>query len=249
MKKCFIILLLLATRPLSAQQKVVTDRSQLFVAYLNQTRISDKWGIWTDLHYRRSDNFADRNFLALGRLGLTYYLREDVRITAAYAYVHAFPDPGLKTAKPEHRPWQQIWWRNKYSHFQLTQALRLEQRFVRKVSNDVLTDDYTYSNRIRFNIMATVPLKKKSAEKSRLFAVVNNEVFLSFGTNVVYNHFDQNRFFTGLGWQFNSNWSAHLGYMNLFQQLSSGNTFFNNHCIRLFVYHNPDLRRKDENKP
>jgi hypothetical protein len=33
--------------------------------------------------------------------------------------------------------------------------------------------------------------------------------------------------------------------MNLFQQLPAGNRFNNNHVLRLFVFHNVDLRKKE----
>jgi hypothetical protein len=40
--------------------------------------------------------------------------------------------------------------------------------------------------------------------------------------------------------------NAQLGYMNLFQQLPTGNRFNNNHTIRLFFFNNINLRKNPE---
>ncbi|MBL7934816.1 MAG: DUF2490 domain-containing protein, partial [Bacteroidia bacterium] len=56
--------------------------------------------------------------------------------------------------------------------------------------------------------------------------------------------FDQNRFFAGFGYQIGKNSSVHLGYMNIYQQLASGNKYSESHCLRLFVYHNIDFRKE-----
>lgn len=78
------------------------------------------------------------------------------------------------------------------------------------------------------------------------FVVVMNEVFLNFGKKVLYNTFDQNRFFIGAGYQFSQHLNAQLGYMNIFQQEASGTNYFSTHTIRLFIFHSLDFRNKDE---
>jgi hypothetical protein len=66
---------------------------------------------------------------------------------------------------------------------------------------------------------------------------------VNFGKNIVYNHFDQNRFFAGLAYQINPYAQLQGGYMNLYQQLPVGNQFRNQHTIRIFYFHNFDLRK------
>jgi len=245
MNKFLLLTFLLVAQVSFAQTRQTTEREQTFLAYFNAARLSEHWGTWLDVHYRQTGNFFDRPFLGIARLGGTYFFNNDVRFTAAYAYVHGFPDAGFKTAKPEHRPWQQLWWRNKYKKLQTIQQLRLEQRFVQRVVNDVALDEYAYSNRIRYAITLSAPLRKKGAETSRLSAVLNNELFINFGANIIYNHFDQNRFFAGFAWNFTPDLSAQFGYMNVFQQTAAGDRFFNNHCIRLYFLQNLDFRKSD----
>lgn len=55
------------------------------------------------------------------------------------------------------------------------------------------------------------------------FLFFNNEVHINAGKEIVNNYFDQNRLFIGLAYQFSAHLNAHLGYMNVFQQLPEGN--------------------------
>lgn len=243
-----ILLLLLFTAieaHSQAPEKHIHQREQLWLGYFNQTRFSDKWGMWVDVHYRLTDNFADRPFQFLFRPAVTYFIKDNLRVNVGYAYVHHFPGKGLNTARDEHRPWQQIWWNQKYTGLTTLQWVRLEQRFNEKVVNDVKEDGYNYNFRVRYNFSFFVPLKGKEMAPHTPFAMLANEVFLNFGSKIVYNTFDQNRLFVGFGYQFTSHLNAQLGYMNVYQQEASGNNYFSTHAIRLFVFHTLDLRNKE----
>lgn len=242
-----IIFFLLTTSHLGAQaiEKHIEDREQLWFGYFNQTRFSNRWGMWADLHYRMTDNFVDRPFQFLFRPAVTYYIKDNLRVNVGYAYAHHFPLEGRRTSRNEHRPWQQIWWNQKYPGLTTLQWIRLEQRFNEKVVNDVEEDGYNYNFRVRYNFSFFLPLKGKEMAPKTPFAAIMNEVFLNFGDKVVYNTFDQNRLFAGFGYQFTSHLNAQLGYMNVYQQEASGSNYFSTHAIRLFVFHSLDLRNKD----
>ena len=74
--------------------------------------------------------------------------------------------------------------------------------------------------------------------------VVNDEVHVNFGKQVIYNYFDQNRFFLGFKYQLTEHDNLQLGYMNVFQQLPAGNKYRSADVIRLFYFQNIDLRKK-----
>ena len=224
--------------------KTVHNREQAWVAYFNQTRLTDKWGLWLDVHYRMTDNFVSRPLQLLIRPGVTYFIKDNLRATAGYGLIEHYPAKGLQTTRTEHRIWQQISWNQKYPRLATTQWLRLEERYNEKVANDVKTGRYIYTWRTRYNFSFFVPLKGNDIGPKVPYVALQNELFLSFGKNVVYNTFDQNRLFIGMGYQFNSNLNAQLGYMNVFQQNGSGNDYFSSHTIRLYVYHSVDLRSK-----
>lgn len=225
-------------------QKTVDSEEQLWFGILNQTRFSEKWGTWTDLHLRLKDHFVGDVSQGIARVGLTYYLTDEVRLTAAYAYVHHFPTEGhLNIGQPEHRPWQQIQWFTRFPKVKLMQWVRLEERFRRKILNDdALADGYNFNYRIRYNAILFFPLTKKGFAPGSLQLALNNEVFVNFGKKIVYNYFDQNRLFGGLAYQITDHSNIQAGYMYVFQQLPAGNAFRRQHTIRIFYFHNLDLR-------
>lgn len=225
--------------------KQIHQREQLWFGYFNQTRFSNKWGIWTDVHYRMTDNFSERSFQFLFRPAVIYFIKDNLRLNVGYAYVHHFPAKGMNTSRNEHRPWQQIWWNQKYAGLTTLQWLRLEQRFNEKVFDDRKDEGYNYNFRARYSFAFLIPLKGKEITPRIPFAVIINEVFVNLGGRIVYNTFDQNRLFAGLGYPFTTHLNVHLGYMNVYQQEPSGNSYLSTHAIRLFVFHSLDLRSND----
>lgn len=243
----FIIFFQLATFAQSPE-KHIHQREQLWLGYFNQTRFSDKWGFWADVHYRMTDNFAERPFQLLIRPAATYYIKDNLRLNVGYASVTHFPAKGLTTTRLEHRPWQQIWWNQKYTGLTTLQWLRLEQRFNEKVVADVKQDGYNYNFRVRYNFSAFIPLSGKEIRPKSVFVAIIDEVFLNFGDRIVYNTFDQNRLFIGAGYQFTSHVNLQVGYMNIYQQEGSGNNYSSTHTARIFLFHNLDLRNRASEK-
>ncbi len=245
MKK-WLLIIFLGTVTHNYAQKQITNVQQIWTAYSNQTRFSDKWGMWLDLHLRTKEDYVKNLSTGIARLGLTYYLNDNAKLTAAYGYVNHFPgDIHTDISRPEHRPWQQIQWHTKYNKLRLMQYARLEERFRRKIKdNDELAEGYNFNYRVRYNFFAAVPLSKKAFAPNTLSFVFNNETLINFGKQVIYNSFDQNRFFVGLSYQVNPNDNIQLGYLNVFLQLPAGNQYRNIDAVRLFYFHNLDLRRR-----
>lgn len=228
-----------------APAKEITDRSQVWLGYFNQTRLSNKFSLWLDLHARRTD-FLDRWTTTIVRPGLTYHLSDHARFTAGYAYASHWPAlESQNTVRPEHRLWQQISWGSRSRKLQLNQWVRLEERFLRKIQYDALQPGRNFNYRARYMVTLQVPLKGDQIQPGVPFVVLNDEVHLNFGKEIVYNYFDQNRLFAGLGFQFTEALNAQLGYMRVFQQQPAGNRFFDTHALRLFVFHSLDMRRPE----
>ena len=88
---------------ISAQEKQTQSVQQTWFGYFNQTRFSNKLGLWVDAHLRTKEDFITDFSQAVGRIGLTYYLSDDVKLTAGYAYVNHFPSDNHKNiSQPEH---------------------------------------------------------------------------------------------------------------------------------------------------
>lgn len=226
-------------------QKQVTRLQQVWASYSNQTRFSDKWAMWADFQLRTKDDLFSGLSVGIVRIGLTYYVRDNVRLTAGYAFVNFFPadiHPGI--SQPEHRPWQQLQWVTAYPRLRLMQGIRLEERFRRRIKDsDELAGGYDFNYRLRYNFLLSVPLSRKASERNTFSFVVNDEVHVNMGKKIVYNYFDQNRFFAGFAYHVNKHDNLQFGYLNVFQQLASGNNYLNIHAMKVSYFHNLDLRK------
>lgn len=256
MKKSVFALALISLLSLSMHTKVfaqgtsvsgkhIEHRDQLWLGYFNQTRLTNKFGLWLDVQYRLTENFVGRPFQFLFRPAATYFIKDNLRLNVGYTFVSHYPGEGLNTTRFEHRPWQQIWWNQKYPGLTTLQWLRFEQRFNEKVISDVKQDGFNYNFRVRYNFSFFVPLKGNEMKAKTPFATVGNELFLNFGDRIVYNTFDQNRLFAGIGYQFTSHLNAQVGYLNVYQQESSGSNYVSSHAVRLVVFHTLDLRNTE----
>jgi long-subunit fatty acid transport protein len=238
---CLTLLLALKVFPAVAQ-KDIDVRKQTWFAYFNQTRFTERSGMWVDLQWRLNE-VVDQNSVSISRLGYTYFLSDNVRLTAAYGYITHFALNDESPNIPEHRPWQQIQWFDKKENLSMMQYFRVEERFVRQVSNGELTDEDRFSWRFRYNFFLSFPLKGAPGEPRSPFAFINDEILISAGKKVVNNYFDQNRFAVGLGYQFTAGLNAQLGYLFVFQQLAAANEYVHINGLRLSVIHNLDLRK------
>jgi hypothetical protein len=229
-----------------SQQKDTEYFQQLWLAYCNQTRLTNRSGIWLDLHIRLNDNLSEPA-VSIFRGAYLFYLSDQTRLASGYAFATQYAPQGSSSPDvSEHRLWQQIQWFEKKKWFSTMQWLRLEERFRRKVEEGTLTSDYNFNYRIRYAVAFTIPLKGKQVTPQTPFVFINNELMINFGSEIVNNYFDQNRFFVGVGYQFTSALNAQIGYLNVFQQLPAYSTFRNIDAIRLYVFHNLDFRQNDQ---
>ena len=223
-------------------QKQSETRQQVWTGYFNQTRLTDHSGIWVDLQLRLNDWFDEKS-ISIARLGYTYFLSDQLRLTAGYGYITQYALTEGMPDIPENRLWQQVQWFEKKRSVSLAQYFRVEERFVRQVANGELTDDSRFTWRFRYNFAITIPLSGGEVRAGSPFVFLNDELHINAGKNVVNNYFDQNRLFAGLGYQFTANLNAQLGYLYVFQQLPAGNEYVHVNALRLFVFHNLDFRR------
>lgn len=211
----------------------------------NQTRFSKRWGMWFDAQLCTREKMVNGFFQSEIRPGVTYYVNDSTRITTGYTFQNNYPFDGHKNiSQPEHRIWHQVQWTARSRHIHTSQYLRLEERWVRKVANDsTLATGSQFTFRARYNFALAIPIFLHGNQTPWSISV-SDEAFVNFGKNVVYNYFDQNRFFTGLTYRFTPLRSLQVGYLNLFQQLPSGNRYRQIHAIRIYYFHNIDLRRR-----
>ena len=105
---CVLVISFLVAEECSAQspEKEVHHREQLWFGYFNQTRISNRFGLWVDIHYRQTDNFVERPFQFLFRPAVTYFIKDNLRFNVGYAFVNHFPAGRTKDLAPRASSWQ-----------------------------------------------------------------------------------------------------------------------------------------------
>lgn len=218
--------------------------NQVWSGYFNQTRFSKHWGSWTDLQLRTKENYFSNLNQSLVRAGLTYYVTNNTKLTMGYGWINSFPGDSHPTvSQPEHRIWQQVQWHTNYPRLRLMQYLRLEERWRQNVAaTGLLADGFSYSWRLRYNFLLNIPVGQKPFAPGTVSFVANDEVHVGFGKNVVYNYFDQNRFFLGFNYHTTKSDYVQLGFMNQFSQLTVGNQYKSVSGARIGYFHNLDLR-------
>lgn len=245
-KTGFICLAVFFTTAVKAQQKNTSHASQTWLAYFNQTRLGAKWGVWGDFQIRTREELVSNFSTGIARVGLTYFIDDNLRVTLGYGYINNFPaNDNIKVSQPEHRPWQQVQWFTKNKRTRLMQYIRLEQRYRRKyLDNTALANSYSFNFRLRYNFFYQLPLTAQGLVPKNFSAIINDELHINFGKQIVNNYFDQNRFFLGLNYAFDANNNLQFGYLNTFIQTAAGNQYRNINALRVAYLQNFDFRKK-----
>lgn len=246
-KKCLLLVGIIASFFLDSYGqsagKKLTHQESLWTAYIHQTRLTEKLGLWTDIHIRLTDNYTGRMGTEIYRFGGVYYINTNTRLALGYANIRHHTSKGERFI-PEHRPWQQIQWFRKGNRYSTMQWLRLEQRFLQVLDHGNPTDDYRFNLRLRYNFNHFYPINRKEISPGAIFTVFNNELHLNAPNENVSRFFDQNRFFLGMGYQMSPRVNMQVGYMNLTQRIAGTDMYSMNHTLRIFLFHNLDFSKK-----
>lgn len=239
--KIIVLLFPLIVLAQSPKQKEVTHQTQTWVSLNSVTKFSEHWGVAADVHLRTNDFFQDNNFFFL-RGGIAYIPNSKFSFTGGYAHMWLAPkNPTWSTFSDENRIYQQVQMNSKSGNVSILQRLRNEQRWQEKIVNDQETGENRFTDRVRYLISVTIPVFKKKTAPS---LVLSDELLIQFGKEIVYNTFDQNRFFVGIKQAINPKLSFDFGYMNVYQQRITGYQYDMNHTLRLFFYLNTSLKSK-----
>jgi len=201
---------------------------------LNNTKISNKWGVYTDVQVRSADKWAEvRNFLF--RPGITYYANSKNELTLGYALIQTFPhvEGSRDNLLTEHRIWEQYVYKHKTARTIIAQhRFRLEQRFIERSGKDQL-----FAQRFRYFTRFIIPLEKgaKNFEEG-FFVALQNELFFNVQHKDELNHklFDQNRAYIAAGYRANKHLDIEAGYLN--QAIKGLNNNTSNNVVQLALY-------------
>lgn len=238
----FFVWIALLSMPTFGQvqpEKVINQQTQIWVSINTITKFRDHWGINADAHIRSNDLFKENSFYFI-RGGVSYIPNHTISISGGYGHMWLAPtNEGWTSYSDENRVYQQVQLNTKYGQVSIVQRIRNEQRWQEKIANDIVTGETRFTNRVRYLISFNIPVFKKKKAPS---LIVSDEILIQFGKDVVLNTFDQNRLFIGIKQPINPRWSYDFGYMNIYQQKSSGYQYDMNHTLRLFFYLNTSIK-------
>ncbi|MFY0252686.1 DUF2490 domain-containing protein [Chitinophaga sp. 30R24] len=233
MRKVLLALAFLASTHMALAQDI-THAYQNWYTYFGTAKLNSKWAIPFDIQGRIRDGISNKGQLLL-RGGLQYSLTKQDHILLGYAFVPTYNNTS-NTWLPEQRLFEQ--YIHKEKKIDMTHRVRLEQRWVAQPSKagDVhAIGDWKYGNRLRYFNRTQIGIKHKK-QTTPFYVALQDEILLNlWGNNINNLFFDQNRFLTAFGYQFNTNLKADIGYMNQLVQAPSGAKTMN-HILHFSVF-------------
>ncbi|MBL7965169.1 MAG: DUF2490 domain-containing protein [Flavobacteriales bacterium] len=202
-------------------QRVTDPNANLWVSHWGDQRLSERWSVHTEAHWRRANLGRDWQQLLL-RPAVNFHLNDQVMFTLGYSYYFnyqygAFPIPFQNW---EHHLFQQVQLNNHaIGRVRLQHRFRMEQRFIAKLvasagdPTEGVFDRYTYQSRFRYRVWLTVPLGHETIQPGVFSFNFYDEVFLNFGDSGRLDYIQQNRISALLGYQVNKPFSVLLGYL------------------------------------
>lgn len=221
-------------------QKQVEHQQQVWYAYFNTIQFDTTWSLTSEFQERRFINpSAQHQFIIRAqvrrKLGAGWAVSAGMCI-----FYHRSNDPESDNdlTVPEFRPHIEFNHKQKIHFLRLEHRYKVEARFFHN-TNTTLTDleeGYTYTTmRIRYQLQLAYPLVKFN-DAQTLSLKAGDEILLNAGKKIVKNVFDQNRWFVGLNMAFSPSFSVEVGYLNWFQEQSSGTDYYNRDILRLTLY-------------
>ena len=231
MKVAIVLVVLTAPLLVYGQDRKADHNAHGWYSYAGDHPIRNtKWGLHLEGQYRRHDVIQKWQQLML-RPAVNYQLSSSLTLTAGYGFIrtHTYGDfTSPSAAFPEHRLWEQAWWRYKGRGLNWGTRVRFENRFIGSPSGA----NYRYENRLRLFQQTTKPLTSKS------YLTASNELKFYVKPYVSSSTFDQNRAYGAVGLNLSPSLRMEVGYLNQLLLRRSGSVIESNHTLILTLFSN-----------
>ena len=139
---------------------------------------------------------------AKGGVGYSIGKKISFLVAAGDYRTYTFPGNFKSLQTKEFRLWQQFSFKSSLEPVRVDHRFRIEQRWL----------NGNYRSRFRYRINPVIPINHKTIVPHTLYGVVFDELF--FTNQAPY--FERNRFFAGLGYQFNKVIAIQSGFLRQF---------------------------------
>ena len=220
-------------------KKNIVKQSLSAVAYSVNFELTPKWSLGTEIQERI---FFDpvRQSQVFVKSQVNFSPLKDLSIGNGFAYYLNSPgDPEFASSfkVPEIRLNHELGYKHRFKYLSVGHRYRMEERFIRKRLNDSLIHGYRFVERLSYMVSLECNLVTSKTKDHNLSLKVSDGIYINSNSGIIYNTFDQNRFYAGLNYQLIKNLSLELGYINLFQQRSSGDEYLNRNIANLAINH------------
>jgi hypothetical protein len=233
-------------------QKEVMHQTQLWYAYFNNLKFSDKYRLLTDVQERQFIKPVGAQGNLIFRSILYRSLGNNWEAGAGLALFFTSPQKipsSIDLVVPELRPTIDFTYKQKAGNLNISHRYRFEARYFHDVENNKLSGGYIFGTfRCRYQFSADYPIIKNAQKKPVLSIRAYDEIFVNFGGKIVSNTFDQNRIYGGLMYDVNKSLTLELGYLNWFQETTDGTTYYNRNIIRFGINHRINLSKSKGTK-
>jgi hypothetical protein len=216
-------------------KKNIQHQNLNWYAFIQTTDIDKKWSLITEIHERHFISpLAQNQFLVRARLHRD--IGYDWNASAGFSvFLNSSNNPKADFfISPELRPHLGMLYKQKLGLFNLNHRYITEARFFQNNTNDF----YLNSFRFRYQIQAEISiLKSLNDHKEWLYLKISDEIMINAGSRIVTNVFDQNRIYFAANLKINSALALEVGYLNSFQQQTSGNDFYDRDILRVIIFH------------
>ena len=233
----FFFLLFATPVVVFGQSRQVDHNGHGWYLYLGDHPIGNsKWGLHLEGQYRRHDVVQKWQQLML-RPAVNYQFSPKLTLTAGYGYIRSYGYGDFTTpsaAFPEHRLWEQAWWRYSARGLNWGTRIRFENRFIGSASNAT----YRYENRLRLFEQVTKPVTPKT------YLTVYNELKFYVKPYVSTSTFDQNRAYAAVGFNLKPSVRLELGYLNQLLLRRSEGVLESNHTLMVTLFSTAPIFRE-----
>ena len=228
-------------------KKNIIKQSLSSVAYSASFELSPKWSLGTDIQERIFLNPVRQSQIFV-KSQINFSPLKDLSLGNGFAYYINSPgDPEFASSfkVPEIRLNHDLGYKHQFKNLNIGHRYRMEERFIRKRLNDSLIHGYRFVERLSYMVSLECSLIKSKTKNHDLSLKLSDGVYINSNAAIIYNTFDQNRFYAALNYHLIKNLSVELGYINLFQQRSSGDEYLKRNIANLAINHRIKMHAKN----
>lgn len=250
MLKFFYLLVLIHTGFTGSlfAQKQIANKGQYWARYYGKYKFSPNWGVNLEIDDRRFFKDNRQANWVLPRVTINRKLGEGWDVGLGFTYYNssnpADPSKPIAVTVPELRPHQELNYTQKIKKLSISQRFRIEERWTHNATTSELTAGYSFKGRFRYQLQLNYLLINPMDDVGALSVKTSDEIMLNLGRSIVQNIFDQNRAYVGLNYGLIKNFQVELGYMDYFQERSSGTQYYHYKIARLTIYHTINFYKK-----